>query len=70
LINKISFENNREWIGWKGKVLFDEETNEGVKGRNYAYKSVFVSEKVKIGQTHTIEIIDASTHSLIGKIAS
>jgi len=70
LINKISFENNREWIGWKGKVLFDEETNEGVKGRNYAYKSVFVSGKVKIGQTHTIEIIDASTHSLIGKIAS
>jgi len=70
LINKISLENNREWIGWKGKVFFDEETSEGIKGRNYAYKSVFVSEKVKIGQTHTIEIVDASTHSLIGKIAS
>jgi MiaB-like tRNA modifying enzyme len=70
LINKISFENNREWIGWKGKVLFDEETNDGVKGRNYAYKSVFASQRVTIGQTHTIEITDATTHSLIGKIAS
>ena len=24
LINDISLENNRKWIGWKGKVLFDE----------------------------------------------
>jgi MiaB/RimO family radical SAM methylthiotransferase len=70
LINKISLENNQNWIGWKGKVLFDEETNEGIKGRNYAYKSVFVRENVKIGQTHIVEIVDASIHSIIGKIAS
>jgi MiaB-like tRNA modifying enzyme len=70
LINKISLENNQKWIGWKGKVLFDEETNEGIKGRNYAYKSVFVRENVKIGQTHIVEIVDASIHSIIGKIAS
>jgi MiaB-like tRNA modifying enzyme len=70
LINKISLENNQKWIGWKGKVLFDEETNEGIKGRNYAYKSVFVRENVKMGQTHVVEIVDASIHSIIGKIAS
>ena len=35
-ISKISLENNQKWIGWKGKVLFDEETNEGIKGRNFA----------------------------------
>ena len=70
LINKISLENNQKWIGWKGKVLFDEETNEGIKGRNYAYKSVFVRENVKIGQTHIVEIVDVSIHSIIGKIAS
>jgi MiaB-like tRNA modifying enzyme len=70
LINKISLENNQKWIGWKGKVLFDEETNEGIKGRNYAYKSVFVRENVKMGQTHIVEIVDASIHSIIGKIAS
>jgi tRNA A37 methylthiotransferase MiaB len=70
LINKISLENNQKWIGWKGKVLFDEETNEGIKGRNCAYKSVFVRENVKMGQTHIVEIVDASIHSIIGKIAS
>lgn len=70
LINKISLENNQKWIGWKGKVLFDEETSEGIKGRNFAYKSVFVKEEIKIGQTRMIEIIDATTHSILGKIAS
>ena len=25
LINDISLENNKKWIGWKGEVLFDEE---------------------------------------------
>ncbi|MFB5609339.1 MAG: tRNA (N(6)-L-threonylcarbamoyladenosine(37)-C(2))-methylthiotransferase [Nitrosarchaeum sp.] len=70
LINKISLENNQKWIGWKGKVLFDEETNEGIKGRNFAYKSVFVKEKIKIGQTCVVEITDATTHSILGKIVS
>jgi threonylcarbamoyladenosine tRNA methylthiotransferase CDKAL1 len=70
LINKISLENNQKWIGWKGKVLFDEETSEGIKGRNFAYKSVFVKEEIKIGQTRTVEIVDATTHSILGKIAS
>ena len=37
-INKISLKSNEKWIGWKGKVLFDENTEEGIKGRNYAYK--------------------------------
>lgn len=70
LINKISLENNQKWIGWKGKVLFDEETNEGIKGRNFAYKPVVVKEEIKIGQTRIIEIVDATTRSILGKIAS
>jgi len=69
-INKISLENNQKWIGWKGKVLFDEKTDEGIKGRNFAYKSVFVKDQIKIGQIHTVTIIDATTHSTIGEIAS
>jgi len=70
LINQISLENNQEWIGWKGKVLFNERTDEGVKGRNFAYKPVFVKEDVQIGQEFTVEITDVSMHSLYGKIAS
>ncbi len=69
-INKISLENNKEWIGWTGKVLFDEKIDEGIKGRNFAYKPVFVRNEVDIGEYHTIEITDATVNSLLGKIAS
>ena len=69
-INKISMESNKKWIGWKGKVLFDENTEEGTKGRNYAYKPISVQEKVNIGDSHIVEITDATRKRLIGKIAS
>jgi len=69
-INKISLESNKKWIGWKGKVLFDENTEEGIKGRNYAYKPISVQEKVNIGDSHIVEVIDATRKRLIGKIAS
>ena len=69
-INKISLESNKKWIGWKGKVLFDENTEEGIKGRNYAYKPIAVQEKVNIGDSHIVEITDATRKRLIGKIAS
>ncbi|MFM9875777.1 MAG: tRNA (N(6)-L-threonylcarbamoyladenosine(37)-C(2))-methylthiotransferase [Nitrosarchaeum sp.] len=70
LINKISLENNQKWIGWKGKVLFDEQTEDGIKGRNFAYKPVFLKEEIKIGQTCVVEIVGATTRSIQGKIAS
>ena len=69
-INKTSIENNKKWIGWTGKVLFDEKTNEGVKGRNFAYKPIFVRNQVDIGQYHIVEITDVTVNSLLGKIAS
>jgi len=70
LIEKISIENNQKWIGWKGKVLFDETAKDSIKGRNFAYKPIFVEDRVKIGGIHTVEIMKAKTHSLLGKIAS
>ncbi|MCE2615151.1 MAG: tRNA (N(6)-L-threonylcarbamoyladenosine(37)-C(2))-methylthiotransferase [Nitrosopumilus sp. (ex Thoosa mismalolli)] len=69
-ISKITLENNQKWIGWNGKVLFDEKTDEGIKGRNYAYKPIFVKDSVDIGQSSTVEITDATVNSLVGKIAS
>ena len=70
IINQISLENNQKWIGWKGEVLFDEKTEKGIKGRNFAYKSIFVDDSVEIGQTHTVEITNVTMHSLVGKIVS
>ncbi|KAF6245037.1 tRNA (N(6)-L-threonylcarbamoyladenosine(37)-C(2))-methylthiotransferase [Nitrosopumilus sp. b2] len=69
-INNISLENNKKWIGWKGNVLFDEKTDEGIKGRNFAYKPVFVPEQVGIGQSRVVEIVGSTQNSLLGKIAS
>ena len=69
-ISKLSMESNQKWIGWKGKVLFDENTDEGIKGRNFAYKPIAVHDKVELGQSYTVEIIDATVKRLIGKIAS
>ncbi len=70
LINEISEENNKNWIGWGGQVIFDEEHEDQIRGRNFAYKPIFVKEKPKIGQISTVKIIDSTTHSLIGQIMS
>ncbi|MDH3737356.1 MAG: tRNA (N(6)-L-threonylcarbamoyladenosine(37)-C(2))-methylthiotransferase [Nitrosopumilus sp.] len=69
-INKISIENNKRRIGWTGKVLFDEKTDEGIKGRNFAYKPVFVRDEVEIGQYRTVQITDVTVNTLLGKIVS
>ena len=70
LINRISEKNNKNWIGWEGQVIFDEEHEDQIRGRNFAYKPIFVKEKPKIGQISTVKIIDSTTHSLIGQIMS
>ena len=66
--SRISAENHKEWIGWRGEVLFDERADDGVKGRNMAYKPVFVRDSVEIGQSHTVEITGSGTKSLLGEI--
>jgi len=68
LISDISRENNQKWIGWKGQVLFDEEFENQMRGRNFAYKPIFVNDEPKIGQISSVEITDATNHSLIGRI--
>ena len=70
LIERISLKNNQDWIGWNGDVLFDERTDRAIKGRNFAYKPIFVKESVEIGEKHSVEIVGVTTHSLLGKIAS
>ncbi len=70
LINQISLENNQKWIGWSGDVLFDEMTEGGIKGRNFAYKPIFVKDSVEIGQKLSVKITEATKHSLLGKIGS
>ena len=50
--------------------MFDENLYDQIKGRNFAYKPIFVKEVSEIGQTRMVKIVDATNHSLIGEIAS
>jgi threonylcarbamoyladenosine tRNA methylthiotransferase CDKAL1 len=70
LMNKIALQNNRKWLGWEGSVLFDEQTANQIRGRNFAYKSVFVDENVQIGQRKIVKITKATAHGLYGSITS
>ena len=70
IVNNISLENNKKWIGWKGKVLFDEDTDGQIKGRNFAYKPIFVENDAKLDQISTVLVTKATNHSLVGEIAS
>ena len=70
LAKKIAYERNKEWLGWKGKVLFDEISDGVIKGRNFAYKAVVIDEEKKLGEKIKVEIIKATQNGLYGKIIS
>ncbi|HJU14093.1 MAG TPA: tRNA (N(6)-L-threonylcarbamoyladenosine(37)-C(2))-methylthiotransferase [Candidatus Nitrosotalea sp.] len=67
---RISHERNLEWVGWEGEVLFDENSEGAIKGRNFAYKPVVVRDNVAIGQRARVTITDATKHVLLGQIVS
>ena len=70
LAKKIAHERNKSWIGWKGTVLFDETSDNVVKGRNFAYKQVITDEKVNLGQKLEVKITKVSSNSLFGVLTS
>ncbi len=70
LVNEITLQNNKEWIGWKGRVLFNEQTDGKIRGRNFAYKSVFVDTDINLGDQKQVVITKTTNHGLYGRIAS
>ena len=71
LVKQISLERNQRWVGWIGKVLFDEKGKvEGSwVGRNFAYKPVAVkSADDLLGKTLRVEAVEASATYLKGKV--
>jgi tRNA A37 methylthiotransferase MiaB len=70
LVNTITLQNNKEWVGWEGEVLFNEQTDGQIRGRNFAYKSVFVDGDVKLGDRRQVRITKATNHGLYGLISS
>ncbi|MGI0009026.1 MAG: tRNA (N(6)-L-threonylcarbamoyladenosine(37)-C(2))-methylthiotransferase [Nitrosopumilaceae archaeon] len=70
LAKKIAYERNKEWLGWKGEVLFDEISDGAIKGRNFAYKPVVIDEEKKLGEKIKVEIIKTTQYGLFGKTLS
>ena len=70
LAKRIAYERNKEWIGWRGDVLFDEMTEGVIKGRNFAYKPVIIEENVELGQKVRVKVTKATQHGLYGEILS
>jgi len=68
LSRKISHENNLKWIGWTGNVLFNEKIEDGIRGRNFAYKPIFVKDYVEVGERQQVTITDVTDNSLHGAI--
>lgn len=68
LYRKIALENNKRWIGWKGKILIDEQgKNASWIGRNYCYKPVVVKGNFRLGDEINVEIADATSFDLRGE---
>ncbi|ABK77573.1 2-methylthioadenine synthetase [Cenarchaeum symbiosum A] len=66
---RISLDRNKEWVGWKGDVLFSEATEGGIRGRNREYKPVY-AEGAVLGETRQVRITKATNHCLVGEIES
>ncbi|MGD2066610.1 MAG: tRNA (N(6)-L-threonylcarbamoyladenosine(37)-C(2))-methylthiotransferase [Candidatus Bathyarchaeota archaeon] len=60
LARRISSEKNRAWLGWEGKVLFDEKgKGESWMGRNFAYKPVVVKgAESLLGQFVEVRVVN------------
>jgi tRNA A37 methylthiotransferase MiaB len=69
LVRKIAMEKNREWIGWRGKVLVVDKLKSFI-GRNFAYKQVVLhgATKADLGKFMDVKIVDASPTSLVGEV--
>ena len=68
VIRQVSNKRNEKWLGWKGEVLIDELNDDFVTGRNYAYKPIVIKEKLKLGNTANVKIIDTKSNFLIAQI--
>lgn len=70
VFHKISEENNKKWLGWKGKILISEygKNNTSI-GRNYAYKPVIVKGKYDMGTELNVKINKTTVFDLRGELA-
>ena len=71
LSRRISFEKNKAWMSWEGRVLFDEKGKEGSwMGRNFAYKPVVVkTRECLLGKFVQVRVVEVFSTYLEAEIA-
>jgi tRNA A37 methylthiotransferase MiaB len=69
LTRKISLERNKRWLGWTGKIVVDEQVKNAVVGRNFAYKPIVLKEQFDVGDEVSVEIVEVTSHTLVGKFS-
>jgi MiaB-like tRNA modifying enzyme len=68
LYQRISLLQNRNWVGWHGKVIIDEKGKDNTFiGRNFAYKPVILDENFNLGDEVDVKILYVSVYDLKGK---
>jgi len=76
LVYNVSFERNREWGRWRGRILVDEiGKKNSVVGRNFAYKPIAikidnVTAKTLLGQIVEVKVHHVSRSHLLGERVS
>ncbi len=66
LVRRIGLRNNEKWLGWEGEIIIDEEVDNAIEGRNFAYKPIVIKEKINLGNFVGVKIIDAKPNYLVG----
>ena len=66
LAEEISYNNNKRWIGWEGEIIIDEYGKDGVQGRNFAYKPIYIKDtRFELGSKVKVKVIRALPNSLL-----
>jgi tRNA A37 methylthiotransferase MiaB len=61
LSKKISYERNKGWMNWEGKLLIDEEGKKPSSwiGRNLAYKPMVIrTDEFLLGKFLNVHVVD------------
>ena len=69
IARKISQENKKRWIGWKGEVTINEKGKERNqwKARTHSYLQVTLKGEFRLRQKLKVEIESVTVHDLIAK---
>ncbi|MEM3405734.1 MAG: tRNA (N(6)-L-threonylcarbamoyladenosine(37)-C(2))-methylthiotransferase [Candidatus Pacearchaeota archaeon] len=70
ICKKISEEENKKWINWKGKIIIDEFKNNLLIARNIFYKPIVLKtdDKKLLGKFVNVRVINSFTNYLLGEI--